>query len=428
MAIDSAIASMGSSNAGMVLADINTWSEIQAEYSEKSTEYLSSINDTLLEIWVGITDYFEGMEKKSAFAAGEATDPGDLVGGGTSTPTAKEGSDAFSLVDFFKALAGALAGFVGTILPAIIASLSLSNMGFTGLEFKALNKIKGFFSGQWWTEKVDKLAKIFRENKAVIAIKEFFEGGKIQKVFTNAMKNIKMFFSLEGDGIIAKIFQGIKGMGGKIVAVMGKIFYPISLLMSAFDGFMVASEDYKENESIISAGVNFVTGFFASFIGTFVDLIKDGIMWLVAKMFGIEMDENGNFDKTSNPIMAAIDNASFADAILDIGAKFSEFWSSITDSFFEWWENFSFMDLISGDASADDFKMSNGKTYGKREDQTEQLTDAAAENVAGKGGGGVVQINAPQNSSTTTNANQSVLVGATASAGNPIWKPKRSRG
>lgn len=126
--------------------------------------------------------------------------------------------------------------------------------------------------------------------------------------------------------------------------------------------------------------------------------------------------------------MAAIDNASFADAILDIGAKFSEFWSSITDSFFEWWENFSFMDFISGDASADDFKMSNGKTYGKREDQTEQLTDAAAENVAGKGGGGVVQINAPQNSSTTTNANQSVLVGATASAGNPIWKPKRSRG
>ena len=427
MAIDSAIASMGSSNAGMMLADINTWSEIQAEYSEKSTEYLASINDTLLEIWVGMTEYFEGMEQKAAFAAGEATDPGDITGGSPGeVPTAEEGNDAFSLVGFFKQLAVALAGFVGTILPALIASLGLANLGFTGKEFAMLKSVKNFFSGGWWATKVGELAKAFKESKYVVAIRQFFSSGKLGTAIDKAMKTLRGVFSLQGSGFIAKIFQGIKGMGTKIVAVMGKVFYPISLLMSAFDGFMVASEDFKENESVVSAGVNFITGFFASFIGTFVDLIKDGIMWLVAKMFGIEMDDEGNFDKSKNPIMAAIDGASFTDAFLDIGAKFSEFWSSITDSFFEWWENFSFMDLISGDASADDFKMSNGKTYGKREDQTKAMT-GEMEKERSNASNPTVIVDASSSSTQNSSSNSTLALGGKIDASND-QPTKRIRG
>ena len=394
-----AIKSMSSNNEGGDIietlrssgstGDNNDWLEMTMEQLDISNNLLDAIElqtdfvvdgvAVLENIGAGFKDFF----KQQGFNALNDTDPEDNKPVGPMSEP-KE-NDAFSLGEFFSTLTASLVKFVTVLLPQILAAIGLSDLGFTGLEFKALDKIKEFFSKDYWQKKLTAFKSAFTNNKAIISIKEFFSGGKIQSTFDKILKPLKSFFSLEGEGTIAKIFKGFSKFGGMLKVFFGKILWPISVIMSAFDGFLNAKEDYKENESIVSAGFSFITGFLASFIGTFVDLIKDGIMWLVAKMFGIELDEEGNFNTEENPILAAIDSASFADGILSIGEKFSQFWNWITSSFSEWWDNFSFMDFISGDADPDSFKVGNGKVYGKPNVQSpsntkrEQLSETYAD-------------------------------------------------
>ena len=111
---------------------------------------------------------FERFFEEQEFEALERTDPVDTDGDGTPERTPEEKKDG-GLAEFFKQLSAALIRFVGITLPAIIAALGLSNLGFTGLELKALDKVKAFLNGEWWKTKIDNLAKAFRENKAVVA-------------------------------------------------------------------------------------------------------------------------------------------------------------------------------------------------------------------------------------------------------------------
>jgi len=388
-----------------------------------------NVEEELIPILRSIDKHFEKLTKALAFNALENTDEKDKTNDdGPKTPEVEDTPSFFDkLKDFFTQLGKALIRFVGIILPAIIAALGLSNIGFTGKEFAMLKTIRAFFSGGWWAEKLSKLATMFRENKTVIAIKEFFSSGRIGTIIDDAMKSVKAFFSMEGDGLIAKVFRGLKSFGGKIMAVFGKIMYPISLLMSAFDGFMTASADFEKNESIVSAGINFITGFLASFIGTFVDLIKDGIMWLIGKLPFVEVDEEGAF---TNSILKFIDEkVNVTETFLKMGQIFSDIWSSFTTALGEWWSNFSLWDFVTGGNTAEDLKgmVTNGVTYGKREGQQEELAEVAAEK-SDASGGGIVQVNAPTNTTNTTDASTSNVHAVAASGSNPKGPRKRQRG
>lgn len=428
MAITNATESLSSSNMGESLGEISLYTELQTDLQIETNNLLTRIDDTLFVIYESMNELFSEMFDRDDMERLRSKDTDD--NDNRPEPTRDDNKeDPFSLFDFFKGLAAQLVRFVGVILPAIIATLGLANLGFTGKEGEMLKGIKAFFTKDWWVNKGKLISNWFKNNRAVVAIKEFFgeggKGGKFGQYMDDALKSFRAFFSLEGEGLIAKTFRGIRGFGGKIAAVMGKIFYPISLLMSAFDGFMNAKEDYKENESLVSAGIQFVSGFVASFIGTFMDLIKDGIMWVIGKLPFVEVDENGEF---TNSILKFIDDMDFTQAFLDLGDIFSNLFLSAIQGITEWWENFSLWDALTGGMSNDGImeSVAASRGNGARAAAQDQLSDEVEKRS--EGGNGVNIVDASTNSSTTNASNSQVTVGAQPSAGNPGGARKRRRG
>ena len=150
MAINDATMSLGSSNFGETLTEISVYGELQAEFQNKSFLVLDSINETLLQIFAEVGDYFDWSQGVDARERLAMKDPEDVDSSGGDSNGIPDKEEETGLFAFFKNLASQLARFVGIILPAIIASLGLSNLGFTGKEFTMLKSIRAFFSGGHW--------------------------------------------------------------------------------------------------------------------------------------------------------------------------------------------------------------------------------------------------------------------------------------
>ena len=111
------------------------------------------------------------------------------------------------------------------------------------------------------------------------------------------IKPIRTFFSAEGP--IAKAFGLIKSafsifsegsqlmtMLGGIGRVIGRLFFPITLIMTAYDTIKGALGGY-EDEGIIGAIQGAITGLLNSVIGMPLDLLKSVVSWLLSK-FGMD--------------------------------------------------------------------------------------------------------------------------------------------
>lgn len=141
--------------------------------------------------------------------------------------------------------------------------------------------------------------------------------GAITRPFTAAVdfvkgliKPITTFFGSEGPiakafGVIKSAFgifnEGsalMKGLAG-IGRVIGRLFFPITLIMTAYDTIKGALAGY-EDEGIIGAIQGAITGLLNSVIGMPLDLLKSVISWVLGK-FGFK-----NAEKT-------LDNFSFTD-------------------------------------------------------------------------------------------------------------------
>ena len=114
---------------------------------------------------------------------------------------------------------------------------------------------------------------------------------------TGLIKPITTFFSAEGP--IAKAFGVIKqafaifSEGSQLMTmlngigrVIGRLFFPITLIMTAYDTIKGALAGY-EDEGIIGAIQGAITGLLNSVIGMPLDLLKSVIGWLLGK-FGLE--------------------------------------------------------------------------------------------------------------------------------------------
>lgn len=129
---------------------------------------------------------------------------------------------------------------------------------------------------------------------------------------TDLIKPITTFFSAEGPiakafGVIKQAFsifqegsQLMKMLNG-IGRVIGRLFFPITLIMTAYDTIKGALAGF-EDEGIIGAIQGAITGLLNSVIGMPLDLLKDIVSWLLSK-FG--MDEASK----------ALDSFSFTDLI-----------------------------------------------------------------------------------------------------------------
>ena len=91
--------------------------------------------------------------------------------------------------------------------------------------------------------------------------------------------------SSEG-GVISKVLGFAKGFG----ATLGKLFLPVTIVMSAFDLITGFIDGFKESEgdSIVSKFIDGVGGGLSKLIGNLIgiplDLLKDGVSWIMGKL------------------------------------------------------------------------------------------------------------------------------------------------
>ena len=211
-------------------------------------------------------------------------------------------------------------GILGALILAPFVALG-AFLKELGLQIRLLGKIK--FVKTLFTP----LVKGWKKLKGVFApLTNFFKliknsawmktiGGP---AFTKAWTAVKGFFTKIGNFFKAIMkFGGSGGVVGKILAfakgfgtILGKIFLPLTLVMGAFDFITGFIDGYKEG-GIMSGLEGGFTKLFVNLIGMPLDLLKDGVAWILKK-FG--------FDESS----AALKSFSFSKLISDmIGGLFS---------------------------------------------------------------------------------------------------------
>ena len=79
----------------------------------------------------------------------------------------------------------------------------------------------------------------------------------------------------------SKVFIWLKSYGGKIGGIFKKIFKPIGFLFSIFEGVQAFMGTEGSLYEKFSAGISAAIG---DFFGSFFDLVKDGISWLLGSL------------------------------------------------------------------------------------------------------------------------------------------------
>lgn len=184
-----------------------------------------------------------------------------------------------SFVDFGKRFSKT---FVGRNLVAVIQGIGKYIAGITKL----------FTDGFKELVRVGKLAKDFATGTTVV--------GK-------AMKPIQ-------DGVRAVIgfFKGIGGVFATVMKSVAKIFAPIAIVLTVVDTFKGAVEGFTKAEGgmlnkIIGGLAGGIKGFVNSLIGMPLDLLKNGIAWLMGK-FGVDPEKveaikNFSFVELNNKVI-----------------------------------------------------------------------------------------------------------------------------
>lgn len=121
---------------------------------------------------------------------------------------------------------------------------------------------------------------------------------------------------------VTKFFGGsVRGIGSTLAPIsklMGKILWPLGILISVYEGFVDFGK--SDEETFLGKFGDGFSGFVASFIGAPLDLLKNGLVWGVGKMFGLETDANGVYTSKSGlaRFLQAAKDVSFEDTIKTI--------------------------------------------------------------------------------------------------------------
>ena len=218
------------------------------------------------------------------------------VGGGLGILVAGIAAPIIAMVAFFKQLAlefAFLKKLTGGGLRKLFLPLKnlLSGKGKIASIIKTTLKIIDSMHYGIFT-KIGNFFKTFGKGKAFTAIGKTLKtiGGVISK----GMKAIGKVISL-----IARPFKAIFGMGKSLVGmsktalkivgwaktfgtVMGKILLPITIVMSAFDFITGFMEGYKE-DGIMKGLEEGTSKLLQGLIGMPLDLLKDGVSWILEK-------------------------------------------------------------------------------------------------------------------------------------------------
>ena len=161
---------------------------------------------------------------------------------------------------------------------------------------------------------------------AVLApLKSMMPSGGSSKLLKPAMEAIKRVMS---------IMRSVGKAAFMFGRVLGRLFLPITVLMSVFDTFKGALsgfDKYKDKgflEGIIGGLFGGISGLLTGLIGMPLDLLKDGISWIASKLgfenFSEQLDSFSFSDMIGNLFTSITDTivgfiGSIKDSIADIG-------------------------------------------------------------------------------------------------------------
>ncbi len=250
--------------------------------------------------------------------------------GGQVTKAGKAIGQAFKpLTNGIKNIKGAIGQAFKPLTNGIKNIKSAFAAGFSGLksfrtasgQFAKLGKIgnigKGIAQG---LKNISNAAATIKNS----LLAPFQQIGKDLAPIKKLMPSGKPMVSKSGMNMIERAIKVIKSVGKaafKFGRVLGKLFLPITVLMSLFDTFKGAQagfDKYKDKgflEGIIGGIFGGISGFLTGFIGMPLDLLKDGVSWIAEKL-GFE-----NFSEQ-------LDSFSFSELI-------GKLFTSITDTVIE---------------------------------------------------------------------------------------------
>lgn len=136
-----------------------------------------------------------------------------------------------------------------------------------------ITAVKGYVGG---------IAARFKDGfKAIFEVVEKIKGLSSGKLKIPSIAPIE-----DGIRMVTTFFKGFGTVFSKVAGVVGKIFAPIAIVMTVFDTVTGAMEGYKEG-GIIGGIKGAIKGFVNSLIMAPLDLLKDGIAWIMGK-FGVD--------------------------------------------------------------------------------------------------------------------------------------------
>ena len=159
----------------------------------------------------------------------------------------------------------------------------------------------------------------------------------IMKVSTG----IADFIKGAGSGLFKFLDPFISGAKG-FAKLFSKILWPVGVIMSLFESVTAYQEEDGSKFDKFKAGFG---TFFADFIGAPLDLLKNGMVWILKNLLGLESDEDGKIKSgqgLTGDALAIIQTFSFKDTIKSlIDGIFGMY-----EAAFKW-----FGDLFSGEKS-----------------------------------------------------------------------------
>ena len=206
-------------------------------------------------------------------------------------------------IKFWKATAKALKidGLIGKLFTSIEEGFMFIKNLVSGGFSKAWGFIKGFFSGGLF----DDISKFF--TKIVEGIKNLFKYEDLMGDFAQLWTHIKDIFKMifdpigkmfggGGKGFIDDIvkyiskaaifFEPIMGFFKVLGKILGKLAYPLQVIMSIWDTVSGALDGWNNTEGsftdkLFGAIKGGLTGLLNGLIGGLLDLLKDGLVWIL---------------------------------------------------------------------------------------------------------------------------------------------------
>lgn len=228
---------------------------------------------------------------------------------------------------FIKALTPNV--LIEKIRKAITSFVAGLSMGFDLLKaslMERLNRVGRFLTGVF-----DDVIKFFAGESRLFSglknvfttlfqpFKDIFSG--LKNVLTTLFQPFKELFGmvkglLAGPfGMAADLFSGIGktlssfgAMVGKVAGIVGKIFLPLTIIMTVWDTVKGAIAGFEE-DGIIGGIAGAIKGFFNSLIFGPIDMLKDATAWVLG-FFGFdkakEFINSFSFEKTFTKVIDAI--------------------------------------------------------------------------------------------------------------------------